>query len=392
MSEQTIPQHPVTRSASSSIPQREALVDLSTLSENAATLARHAGGSELMAVVKADAYGHGLVPAAQALVAGGATRLGAAVIEEALELRRAGITVPLLAWLAAPGSPQEEAIRAGVDLAAYTVEQLADLREAADRAGQPARVHLKIDTGMWRGGSTVDLWPRLVAAARDAQLEGTIEVAGIWSHMACADDPGHPSIDQQLGVFREAVELAESARLHPETRHIANSAATLSLPRSHWDMVRPGIACYGVDPVPPAQRDGHPLLRPAMTLTAAVVQTKRAPAGSGISYGHTHVTERDTTLAVVPLGYADGISRHASSRGSVAIRGQRMPILGRVCMDQLVVDTGDVPVTAGDEVLLFGPGERGEPTAQDWADVTGTIPYEVLTRVAPRVPRRYVQR
>lgn len=371
-------------------PQREAIVDLAALAENAATLARHARGAELMAVVKADAYGHGLVPAARALVAGGASRLGTAVIEEALELRRAGISVPVLAWLAAPGAPLEAAIRADVDLAAYTLEQLVELRRAADRAGRRVRVHLKIDTGMWRGGSTVTLWPQLVAAARDAEREGSVEVVGVWSHMACADDPGHPSIGEQLGVFREAVQLAESAGLRPEVRHIANSAATLSSPESHWDMVRPGIACYGVDPVPPQQRSGHPLLRPAMTLSAAVVQTKRAPVGSGISYGHTHVTDHDTTLAVVPLGYADGIPRHASSRGDVLVRGHRVPVLGRVCMDQFVVDTGDLPVAPGDRVLVFGPGDSGEPTAQDWADAAGTIPYEVLTRVAPRVPRRHI--
>ncbi len=371
-------------------PQREALVDLTTLAENAAALAAHARGAEMMAIVKADAYGHGLVPAARALLDGGAARLGAAVIEEGLELRRAGITAPIFTWLASPGAPYAAAIRADLDLAAYTVAQLDELRRAAHEAGRRARVHLKIDTGMWRGGSTVELWPGLVAAARDAEHEGTIEVVGVWSHLACADEPGHPSIRAQLEVFRDAVALVESAGLRPEARHIANSAATLSLRAAHWDMVRPGIACYGVDPVPPAQREGHPRLRQAMTLAASVVQTKAVPAGSGISYGHTHVTPRDTTLAVVPLGYADGIPRHASSRGEVGIRGRRAPVLGRVCMDQFVVDVGDAPVVAGDRVLVLGPGDSGEPTAQDWADASGTIPYEVLTRVAARVPRRYI--
>lgn len=370
--------------------QREAIVDLDILRENISALARHARSSEVMAVVKADAYGHGLVPAAKALVDGGADRLGVAVIEEALALRHAGVTVPLLAWLCAPGAAYTDAVYSDVEIGVSTIWQLDELRAAADATDRMAQVHLEVDTGMWRGGATLDEWPALVSAAKSAETEETIQVVGIWSHLACADEPGHPSISEQLTTFHDAINRAYGLGLRPEVRHIANSAATLSLPESHLDLVRPGIACYGFNPINSELQEGNPTLRPAMTLTAALTQTKRAPAGARVSYGHTFEVKRATNLAIVPLGYADGISRHASSRGEVAVRGQRLPIAGRVCMDQFVVDAGPHQVAAGDQVFVFGTGQDGEPTAQDWAIWTGTIPYEVLTRVAPRVPRRHI--
>lgn len=371
-------------------PQSSATIDLDAISANVAALKSCAGRAEVMTVVKADAYSHGLVPVAKAALAGGATRLGAAVLPEAFALRAAGITAPIFAWLAAPGAAYQRAITEDIELAAYGLGQLAEIAGAAAAAGKPATIHLKADTGMWRGGGAPEDWPALAAAAYRAESDGLIEVEGVWSHLACADEPGHPSIGAQLAVFDDAVEAAHAAGLRPRLRHIANSAATLSLPASHFDMVRPGIATYGINPIPGSERDGMPVLRPAMTLAGSIIQAKRAPAGSGVSYGHTYVTERDTTLAVVPLGYADGIFRSAGGSAEVLLHGHRYPVVGRVCMDQFVIDVGNAAVSAGDRALLFGPGDEGEPTADDWAEASGTIAYEVLTRIGARVPRIYV--
>lgn len=370
--------------------QRRATVDLAAIAANVASLRAAAPTARLMAVLKADGYGHGLIPAALAALAGGADYLGTAVLEEALAVRAAGIHAPLFAWLAAPGTDYGRAIAEDIEVAAYGIGQLEDIAAAAMARGQQARIHLKIDTGMWRGGATMQEWPLLVARARALEIEGSVKIIGVWSHLACADEPGHPSIDEQLAVFRWAITAARGAGLEPRLCHIANSAATLSRPDAHFDMVRPGIAVYGVNPLPPAARAGTAALRPAMTLSASIVQTKRAPAGVGVSYGHTEHTTEPTTLAVVPLGYADGVPRTASSTGPVHVGGGRFKVLGRVCMDQFVIDVGDAPVAAGVEVILFGPGDRGEPHADDWGEAAETIAYEILTRVGSRVPRHYV--
>ena len=208
----------------------------------------------------------------------------------------------------------------------------------------------------------------------------------MWSHFAYADEPGHPTIARQIAAFHDALDVAAAAGVHPEVRHLANSAATLTLPEAHFDLVRPGIAVYGLTPVP---QQGDFGLVPAMTLQAAIASVKRVAAGEGVSYGHTYTTAAETTLALVPIGYADGVPRHASNVGPVAVHGRRFTISGRVCMDQIVVDVGDLPVTAGDRAVLWGPGTDGGPTAQDWADVLSTIHYELVTRVGPRVQRTY---
>ena len=246
-------------------------------------------------------------------------------------------------------------------------------------------MHLKIDTGLSRGGAPAADWPDLVTAAAKAAAAGDVQVIGIWSHFAYADAPGHPTIARQVAEFTEAVEVARRLGVDPPLRHLANSAATLTLPAAHFDLVRPGIAVYGLTPVPPEWHG----LTPAMTLRSSVALAKRVPAGSGVSYGHVYTTGRETGLALVPLGYADGVPRNATSVGPLFLGGRRRTISGRVCMDQFVVDVGDDAVTAGDEVVLFGPGRDGEPTAQDWADATGTISYEIVTRVGARVPRAY---
>jgi alanine racemase len=367
-------------------------VDLDAIRDNVAALAeRAAGDAQVMAVVKADGYGHGLVPSARAALAGGATWLGAALVEEALALRAAGVGGRILTWLATPDQDQwAAAVAADVDLSVSGLWALEEIASAADGAGRAARVHLKIDTGLGRNGSTTADWPQLVDAALAAQSQGAVEVVGVWSHLAWADAPGHPTIARQAAVFAEAVEYAERAGVQPEVRHLANSAATLTLPDVHFDLVRPGIAVYGLSPVP---QEGGPEafgLRPAMTLVGRLALVKRVPAGSGVSYAHAYTTERESSLGLVPLGYADGVPRNASNVGPLLAAGRRRTIAGRVCMDQIVVDLGDDPAEAGDEVVLFGPGDGDTPTAQDWADATGTISYEIVTRVGPRVPRTYV--
>lgn len=372
------------------LPQRVALIETSAITRNVRALRRHAGPAKLLAVLKADGYGHGIVRAAQAALDGGAHYLGTAVLEEAFELREAGIEAPLFAWLAAPGAPYARAVGLDIELAAYSVQQLEEIAAAGEVAGRIPRIHLKIDTGMWRGGAAPEDWPALCLAALELERAGRIRVVGIWSHLACADEPGHPSVAAQLEVFTDAIRVARNLGLEPELCHIANSAATLAIPAAHFDMVRTGLAVYGVNPLPAELRGDSPVLRPAMTLCASIVQTKRAPAGAGVSYGHTERTENPTTLAVVPLGYADGVFRSASSRGPVQVEGNRYRVLGRVCMDQFVIDVADDEVAAGARAVLFGPGDGGEPHVEQWAEASGTIPYEILTRIGSRVPRSYL--
>jgi len=364
----------------------EALIDLGAIKENVSALGRHVGGAQLMAVVKADGYGHGMIPVARAAVAGGADWLGVVQIGDAVALRQAGLTAPVLCLLAAPDAAHEEAIRAGVDLSAGSVLLVTQIAAAAQRAGQPARLQLKADTGMSRGGATAADWPGLVAAALAAEAAGHVRVTGIWSHLACADMPGHPSIAAQLAVFRSAVELAERAGARPEVRHLANTPATLTLPETWLDLVRPGGAVVGLSTLP-GELPGW--LRPAMTLRARLVLVKQVPAGTGVSYGHRHVTADRATLGLVPIGYAEGVPRSASGVVQVQVRGRRWTIAGTVCMNQFTLDFGDAAVSTGDEVVLFGPGDAGEPTAQEWADALGTLSYEIVTRFAGRVPRSY---
>ncbi|GAA1437994.1 alanine racemase [Nocardiopsis tropica] len=366
-----------------------ARVDLDALTSNARLLREHAGGTPLMGVVKADGYGHGMLPAARALIAGGASWLGTALIGEALQLRRAGITVPVLAWIIPPGEPVGEAVGADIDLGVSDRAVLDEVVSEARRLGRTARVQLKIDTGLNRGGVSAADWAELTEAAARAEDEGHLRVSGIWSHFACADEPGHPSIGLQLSNFHEALEIADKAGLTPEVRHIANSAALLTLPETRFDLVRGGIASYGLSPIPDYSLPG---LRPAMTLRSRVALTKRVEAGSGVSYGHRYVTDRETTLALVPLGYADGVPRAATNKGPVLLGDRVRTIAGTVCMDQFVLDVGNDRVEAGEYAVLFGdPGETpGVPTAHDWAAVLDTIPYEIVTRVGARVPREYV--
>jgi alanine racemase len=368
----------------------EIVVDLDALRRNVRTLKERIDGRALMVVVKADGYGHGMLPVARAAREAGAEWLGVAVLEEALAVRAAGDTGPLLCWLAVPGEDYRPAVEAGVDVTAYSVEQLDEIRAAARAVGRTARLQLKVDTGLSRGGSTPQTWPHLVASAVAAEASGEVRVTGVWSHLACSDEPEHPANDAQEEVFRWAVDLAERSGLAPEVRHLANSAAALSRPSSLFDLARCGIACYGLTPMPAVATSEELGLVPAMTVRSRLAVVKRVPAGAGVSYGHTYVTPHETTVGLVPVGYGDGIPRHASSAAPVLAAGQARPIAGRVCMDQFVLDLGDADAAAGDPVVLFGSGKDGEPTAQDWADACGTINYEIVTRIGGRMHRSYV--
>ncbi|MFJ9740980.1 alanine racemase [Streptomyces sp. NPDC101166] len=375
-------------------PQRaRAEIDLGAVRANVRTLRAKAPGAAFMAVVKADGYGHGAAPCARAAVEAGATWIGTATPEEALALRAQGglpDDVRIMCWLWTPGGPWRAAVEAGLDVSVSALWALREAEEGARLAGRTARVQLKADTGLGRNGCQPADWPGLVDEALRAEAEGLIRVTGLWSHLACADEPGHPSIAAQLACFREMVTYAQTQGLRPEVRHIANSPATLTLPESHFDLVRPGIAMYGVSPSPELGSSADLGLRPAMTLMASLALVKHVPGGHGVSYGHHYTTPGETTLGLVPLGYADGVPRHASGSGPVLIGGKWRTAAGRIAMDQFVVDLGGDEPEAGAEAVLFGPGDRGEPTAEDWAQAAGTIGYEIVTRIGARVPRVYV--
>lgn len=373
-----------------------AVIDLAAIRGNVASLAGFARTAEVMAVVKADAYGHGLVPCARAAVEGGASWLGTAQVSEALALRAAGLVGPrVLAWLYAPGAPLREAVEADVDLSVGAPWAADEVVAAARAAGRTARVHVKVDTGLGRNGVLPAALDDVLHPLLKAEAEGAVRVVGVWSHLAFADEPDHPTVRAQEDVFAAAVAAVEAAGARLEVRHLANSAATLTRPAVHYDLVRPGLAVYGLSPVPQLGGPGTFGLTPAMTLEAELVTVKRVPAGQGVSYAHQYVTDRETVLGVVPLGYADGVPRHASGRGPalggpVQAGGRRLGVAGRVCMDQFVLDLGpDATERAGDVVTLFGAGADGAPTAEDWARAAGTISYEITTRLGARVPREY---
>lgn len=365
-------------------PRAEAVIDLRAIRHNVSLLAGRAaaGDAATMAVVKADGYGHGAVRIAREALAAGASWLGACSLDEALVLRANGITARVFSWLDAVDVDFAPGVEAGIDLSVSSRGELDRVADAARRVGADAKVHLKIDTGLFRNGCPPGEWAGLVEAAA---AEPRVRVVAIWSHLACADEPGHPSIDAQARVFADAYAAARAAGLDP-LRHLANSAAILTRPDLHFDLVRAGIAMYGLNPVPQPED-----LRPAMTFRSSVVRCKRIEAGESVSYGHTWTAKEPTNLALVPVGYADGVPRTLSGRMDVWLAGRRRPVAGRVCMDQLVVDCGDSEPAPGTEVVLFGAGTDGGPTAREWADTLGTIDYEIVTGMfRPRVRRSYV--
>lgn len=365
---------------------RETLIDTAAITENVRHL-RRLTDSEVIAVVKADGYGHGAVRSAIAALAGGATRLGVADVSEAIALRRAGIDAPILAWLHAPGASFVEAAGLGIELGISSFDQLVAAASAAT-ADRAVGVHLKVETGLGRNGIAPADAPVVFAEAARLERIGKLRVVGIFSHLSntSADDDR-----VALSRFQEALALAARLGLTPPLTHIAASHAAIDLPEARLGCVRIGIAMYGLSPF--ADRSSADLgLRPAMTLRAAVAAVRRVPAGQGVSYGYTHRTDADTTLALVPLGYADGVPRAASGSGAVRIGGETFPVAGRIAMDQFVVDVGDHPIAVGDEALLFGDPTLGAPPVEAWADAANTINYEIVTRIGPRAVRREVAR
>ncbi|WP_313888436.1 alanine racemase [Lentzea alba] len=346
--------------------------DLAAVAANTRRFVSLARGC-VMAVVKADGFGHGLGDVARTAVAAGATWIGVTSLAEAVEVRESGVDVPVLSWLNPVDVEVSQAVRYGIDL---SVPSLAHL--AAIEAG-PVRVHLQLDTGMARDGAAPHEWLALMSAARRAELAGKVSVVGVMGHLPCADTTGANETGRK--ALLRGVEMARQAGLRPSVRHLAATSAALTDPSSHLDVVRIGAGLVGIDP------SGTTRLRSALRFTAPVVQVRRVEAGVGVGYGHAHVTERATTLALLPVGYADGVPRAASGRAEVFLGGRRRPVVGVISMDQVVVDVGDDGVAPGDEAVVFGPGDEGEPTVADWARWAGTIPHEIVTGIGTRVQR-----
>jgi alanine racemase len=357
----------------------EAHIDLTAIAANVKKLKAQSGTS-LMAVVKADAYGHGLVPVAKVAIAAGADWLGVALVEEAHAMRAAGITAPILAWLVPPGSDYAAAIDADIDLAIPSLEILNEILAT----GKKARVHIEVDTGMTRGGF-LEQWPELLKTDLSK-----VEIIGIFSHFARADEINEAQNQEQIARFNQAVTDLAAIGIKPQIKHLSNSAATITNQSAAYDLVRTGIAMYGLTPDLENLGTSQSLdLLPAMGLYAKLHLVKDVPANSPVGYGATESTSRDTVLGVVAMGYADGIPRVAKGAG-VFHDGKRAPIIGRVSMDQFVVDLGpDTSAKAGDTVVIFNNGTNGEFTAEEWATASATINYEITTRIGPRVPRIY---
>lgn len=360
---------------------REALIDLGAISRNVETLRAATGNLPSMVIVKANGYGHGAVQAARAAVEGGAGWLGVADIDEGLELRAAGVETPVLAWLHDPARDFSDAVAAGIDLG---VSHLPELERVAAASGV-AQVQLKVDTGLSRNGAAPREWDSFFAAAAAHEKAGRIVVRGLWSHLANAGDAADAA---QVELFTAAIAAARAAGLTPSITHLAATAGALRVPDARFGFVRLGVGAYGLSPFD--DTDSAALgLTPAMELRGTIVSTKRVAAGTGVSYGHDYRAESATTLALVPLGYADGLPRQAAGNAWVSINGEVFPVAGRIAMDQVVVDLGDAAAQAGDTAILFGDPARGLPSATDWADAAGTINYDVVTGIGHRVIRRY---
>jgi len=383
------PKAHLSRSTASSV-NGEAVVDLSAIADNVRVLRELARSAQLMAVVKADGYGHGATEVARAAVAAGAAELGVATIEEALALRADGITAPVLAWLHPPGTDFAPALAADVQIGISSSGQVGDVLDAVHRTGRTAVVTIKVDTGLNRNGVGAEDYAGVLDALRRAGADDALRVRGIMSHLACADEPENPVNDLQGQRFTAMLAEARRRGVDYEVAHLSNSPSAMTRPDLAFDMVRPGIAVYGLNPVPDRGSMG---LRPAMTLRCPVAMVKTVRAGEGVSYSHTWTADRDTTVALIPLGYADGVFRALGGRIDVLINGRLRRSVGRICMDQFVVDLGPgaPDVAEGDRAVLFGPGADGEATAQDWAEAIDTIHYEVVTSPRGRVRRSYLE-
>ena len=344
---------------------------------NIATV-RAATASDIMAVVKADGYGHGAVAVSQAAVAAGATWLGITDVAEAVALREAGLDQPVLSWLNPAGVDAELAADLRVDVAVGSVDELRQLIADADR---PLRVHLQMDTGMARGGSPLSEWADLLRVARDGRARGRIDVVGVMGHLPLADRADPAANAPAVLRMRQARDAVLRAGFGPLRVHLAATAGALTDPSTHFDLVRVGAGLVGIDPSDTVELTG------AGTFTAPVVHTTSATAGTAVGYGHDFVARVDTHLSIVGVGYADGIPRELAPGACVEIGGARHPIVGRVSMDQIVVDTGAAQVERGATVTVFGPAGTAAPTIQEWAHWAGTIPHTIVTGIGPRVRR-----
>ncbi|WP_349899896.1 alanine racemase [Parafrigoribacterium soli] len=366
-------------------PLAESIIDHAAIVRNMARL-RATHNAKFMAVVKAGAFGHGAVETARTALAAGAEWLGVATLDEALELRRADIVAPILTWLIDPWCDLGAGIAAGITLSCANVETLEAVIAAAVRTGASAEVQLELDTGMARAGATGALWAELCAAAAAAERSGALRVTGLWSHFALASDPGPEGIRSAVAAFEHGLGVAREAGLDPAEVHLANSAATLAHPETALTMVRCGASLYGIETVT-GQTHG---LEPALRLVTRVTQLRRIRAGAGVGYDHRFVTPRDTTIVLLPVGYADGVPRLLGGLAEVMIGGKRYPMVGVVSMDQVTVDVGDADVELGDEVILLGDASRGEPDAAEWARLASTLSHEILTGLGGRISRRHV--
>jgi alanine racemase len=364
---------------------RTLTIDLDAIVHNYMTMAAKTEAA-VLPVIKANAYGHGMVEVAKALESAGCGGFAVADVAEGLVLREAGVTAAILAWLHDPEDDFVAAVANDIDLGIANLEQLDRALKAAETSGKIAHVHLKIDTGLGRNGSTVSEWPALLEATKRAVASGKVQVIGIFSHLSST---GEPQDLAQVERFKLALAMAEEAGVDYEFAHLTASDGSLAYPDAHFTMIRVGIALYGLDPFS-SNRASEYGLKPAMTATAKVAQTKRVPAGTGVSYGYLHTTAQDTTLALIPIGYAEGLPRNATGKANVSINGKLYPILGRIAMDQFVLDVGDDNVQVGDEVVLFGDPAKGHPSVDDLADAADTINYEIVTRMGGRFKRVYV--
>ena len=364
-------------------------INLAAIAENIKFI-KSKTSAQVLAVVKADAYGHGLINVAKAAEKSGADWLGTALLEEGIALRNGGITKPIISWLTPIGEDFRTAINLDIDLSVSSIELLNEVILVGKSINKVPRVHIEIDTGMNRGGFGDD-WGLLLPEIVKAVKANEIKAIGIWSHFARADEPNEVMNKTQLDEFTQKVKELNDAGVSPELIHIANSAASLSNEAAHKNIVRWGIGLYGLSPDVINMGDSKSLgLKPAMKLFAKLQLVKAVKAGQSVGYGGTAITKSDTKLGVVTLGYADGVPRNANNSAGIFVAGKRAPIIGRVSMDQFVVDLGaDSLAKTGDEVIVFGDGSQGEYTIDEWAKACGTINYEIVTRIGVRVPRIY---
>lgn len=363
---------------------RKIAVDLGAIEANFKQL-RAFTPAKIMVIVKADAFGHGLIEVSKRLEICGVDMLATADLDEALQLRASGVKTPLLAWLHAPSTDFSPAIQNDIQIGLSSIQGLEKVALSVDAAGVKAKIHLKVDTGLGRNGAVLADWSPLVEAAIEHQRKGLIELVGVFSHLSGTSQEEDL---KQLVLFNEAVAKAQDLGASFQIRHLAASLATLRDSRFHLDMVRVGIALYGLDPNPTTHVEDFGLV-PAMRVTSEVVSVKRVPAGHGVSYGYLHITDKPATLALVPFGYAEGLPRVATGRASVLLNGKRYLIQGRIAMDQFVLDVGDDDVNVGDEVVIVGRGDHGEPTAEELAAASDTINYEIVTRMGGRARREF---